>query len=37
MWMLVRVESPRSKLGGSMAVLELAASHCGTADWIVRK
>jgi len=35
MWMLVRVESPHSKLGGSMVVLELVAPHRRTADWIV--
>ena len=37
MWMLVRVESPRSKLGGSRVVLELVARHRRTADWIVWK
>lgn len=35
--MLVRVESPSSKLGGGMVVLELVARHGRTADWIVRK
>lgn len=35
--MLVRVESPGSKLGGGMVVLELVGRHGRTADWIVRK
>lgn len=35
--MLVRVESPGSKLDGGMVVLELVGRHGRTADWIVRK